>query len=84
MTLHEKLGLVACAGHLALAILLLLRRTKSTIALPLALLCLDLFVWNFAGLAWDLTGNRAWRRLDTGVSWLTPPLVLHVVAAFVG
>ena len=84
MTLHEKLGFVACVGHLALAILLLLRRTRSTIALPLALLCLDLFVWNFASLAWGITGNAAWRRLDTGVSWLTPPLGLHVVAAFVG
>ena len=84
MTLHEKLGLVACAGHLALAILLLLRRTRSSIALPLALLCLDLFAWNFASLAWDLTGNSAWRRLDTGLSWLTPPLGLHVIVAFVG
>jgi two-component system, NtrC family, sensor histidine kinase HydH len=84
MTLHEKLGLVACVGHLALAILLLIRRAKSTIALPLALLCLDLFVWNFASLAWDVTGNSAWRRLDTAVSWLTPPLGLHLVTAFVG
>src|SRR5439155_11196258 len=84
MTLHEELGAVACAGHLALATLLLLRRARSSIALPLALLCLDLFVWNFATLAWELTGNAAWRHLDTGVSWLTPPLALHVVTAFVG
>src|SRR5260370_12118150 len=79
MTLHEKLGLIACAGHLALAILLVLGRARSSIALPLALLCVDLFVWNFAGLAWDLTGNRTWRHLDTGASWLTPPLALHIV-----
>src|SRR5262245_43897978 len=84
MTLHEQLGIVACAGHLALAILLLIRRTRSTIALPLALLCLCLFVWNFANLACGVTGNAAWRRLDTAVSWLTPPLGLHVVTAFVG
>jgi two-component system, NtrC family, sensor histidine kinase HydH len=84
MTLHEKLGIVACAGHLALAILVLMRRTKTSLALPLSLLCIDLFVWNFADLAWDMTGNAAWRKLDTAVSWLTPPLALHVVAAFVG
>jgi hypothetical protein len=84
MTLHEKLGLFACAGHLALAILLLLRRTRSSIALPLALLCLDLFAWHFASLAWELTGNAAWRHLDTGLSWLTPPLGLQVILAFVG
>src|SRR5438067_5615333 len=84
MTLHEELGLIACAGHLALATLLLLRRTRSSIALLLALLCLDLFVWNFATLAWELTGSAAWRRLDTAVSWLTPPLALQLVAAFVG
>src|SRR5579859_1147342 len=84
MTLHEKLGLIACAGQLALAILLVLGRAKSPIALPLALLSLDLFAWNFADLAWDLTANATWRRLDTGASWLTPPLALHVVVAFVG
>src|SRR5258708_35617623 len=84
MTRHEKLGLIAGAGTLALAILLVLGRARSSIALPLALLCVDLFVWNFAGLAWDRTGNRAWRHLDTGASWLTPPLALHLVVAFVG
>src|SRR6266545_3272689 len=84
MTLHEKLGLVACAGHLALAMLVIMRRTQSSLSLPLALLCIDLFVWYFADVAWDMTGNRAWRQLDTAVSWLTPPLALHVVTAFVG
>jgi signal transduction histidine kinase len=84
MTLHEKLGLVACVGHLALAILLLIRWARSTIALPLALLSLDLFVWNFANLAWEVSGHAAWRHLDTAVSWLTPPLALHLIVAFVG
>src|SRR5258708_40295529 len=84
MTLHEELGLIACAGHLALAILLLLRRSRSPIALSVALLCVDLFAWQFADLAWDLTGNRTWRQLDTAVSWLTPPLALQLVVTFVG
>src|SRR5229473_5692500 len=84
MTLHDKLGLIACAGQLALSFLLILRRQRSALLFPLALLCIDVFAWNFADLAWELTGNRTWRTLDTAVSWLTPPLGLQFVLAFVG
>src|SRR5260221_110469 len=84
MTLHDKLGLIGCAGQLALSFLLILRRQRSALLFPLALLCIDVFAWNFADLAWELTGTRTWRTLDTAVSWLTPPLGLQFVLAFVG
>jgi len=48
------------------------------------LLCINVFAWSFADLAWGLTGNRTWRTFDTAVSWLTPPLGLQFVIAFVG
>ena len=84
VTLHDKLGLIACAGQLALSFLLILRRQRSSLLFPLALLCIDVFAWTFADLAWEMTGNRTWRTLDTAVSWLTPPLGLQFVIAFVG
>jgi len=84
MTLHNELGLIACAGQLALSFWLILRRQRSSLLLPLALLCIDAFAWNFADLAWEMTGNRTWRTFDTAVSWLTPPLGLQFVLAFVG
>src|SRR6266542_1592073 len=84
MTLHEKFGLVACACHLALAILAVTRRGRSPLALPLALLCIDLFVWNAADLAGELSGDRAWEKLDAALSWLAPPLALQIIAGFVG
>jgi two-component system, NtrC family, sensor histidine kinase HydH len=83
-SMHNTLGIVACAGQLALSFLLILRRQRSSLLFPLALLCIDAFAWNFADLAWELTGNRTWRSLDTAVSWLTAPLGLQFVLAFVG
>jgi signal transduction histidine kinase len=84
MSLHDQLGMIACAGQLALSFFLILRRQRSALLFSLALLCIDAFAWNFADLAWGLTGSRTWRTLDTAVSWLTPPLSLQFVLAFVG
>jgi two-component system, NtrC family, sensor histidine kinase HydH len=78
------MGLCACVGILALGLLVLLRGGRSSIALPLALLCIDMFVWNFASLAEDVSGNTTWGTLDVVFSPFTPPLALHVILAFVG
>jgi len=85
MTLNDWTSLLSCAGTLTLGFLVLLRRgPRGALALPLGLLCLDMFVWSFSGLAHDLSGERRWYWLDVTFSPLTPPLALHVVLAFVG
>ena len=84
MTLHAAFVLLACLGNLAFAIVAWLRRARSALALPLALLFLDVFAWNFADLANQLTSESGWRRIDRACSSVLPALALHVVALFVG
>src|SRR5262249_44617101 len=76
--------LAACAGELALALIALLRGTPSRLALPLALFSLDLFFWNFATLAYDVSGIAYWHWLDHATSPLSAPLAFHFVVLFVG
>lgn len=73
-----------CAGQLALALIALRRSARSRLALPLALLFLDVFVWNLASLLVDLSGQPAWGWLDHTTSPLTAPLALEFILAFVG
>src|SRR5262245_11937460 len=84
LTVHAWLGIVACAGHLALAVFVLSRRTRTELGLVLTLFCVDEFAWNFFELAYQLSSHRAWHWLDVSFSWLTPPLGFHLCAAFVG
>src|SRR6185436_11732570 len=84
MTPHGWLTLVACAGQLGLALLAVLRGGKSPLALPLALLCMALFSWNLAALAFDISGTIQWRWIDVATSPLSAPLALHFVVVFVG
>jgi signal transduction histidine kinase len=84
MTVHGWLTLAACAGELALALLALLRGAPSRLALVFALFSLDLFFWNFATLAYEISGTPAWHWLDHATSPLSAPLALHFVLVFVG
>jgi signal transduction histidine kinase len=84
MSASEWMTLIACAGHLSLALLVFLRGGPSPLALPIALLSLDLFGWNFASFAYGHSGAPVWHYIDRALSPLTPPLALHVVCAFVG
>jgi signal transduction histidine kinase len=77
-------SLFASVGHLTLALLAVSRRTRSPVALPLALLCLDMFAWNFATWAFQISGEPTWHWLDVTFSPFTPPLALHLILAFVG
>jgi two-component system, NtrC family, sensor histidine kinase HydH len=81
---NEMIDLVACVAILALGVAVLLRGARNPMATPLALLCIDMFVWNFADLAHNVSGVKAWGWLDMATSPFTPPLALHVVLAFVG
>src|SRR5438067_5388750 len=73
-----------CVGQLALALVALRRSGRSRLALLLALLFLDIFVWNLASLLEDLSAQAAWGWLDHTTSPLTAPLALEFVLAFVG
>jgi len=84
MTWYVLLSGVACAGHLAFALVLWLRRDRANIALPLSLLFLDTFVWTFADLAYSLTRVGVWHWLDHAFSTWLPLLCVEVIAAFVG
>jgi two-component system sensor histidine kinase HydH len=84
MTAYQIMSLAACAGGLALALLCLARATVSPLALPVALLCLDIFGWIGAGLAHDVSGDAGWRWVDHALTPWTPPLALQFILAFVG
>ena len=81
---HEWITIASCAGHLSLATIALRRISKSPLALPLALLCLDLFVFNAADVAGHLTGAPQWRWLDATCTSLMVPLAIRFALAFVG
>jgi signal transduction histidine kinase len=86
MAWHTPVSAVACAGHLAFALVIWLRRDRGNIAVafPLSLLFLDTFVWTFADLAYSLTGVTEWHWLDHAFSTFLPVLSVQVIAAFVG
>jgi signal transduction histidine kinase len=86
MAWHTPVSAVACAGHLAFALVIWLRRDSGNIAIafPLSLLFLDTFVWTFADLAYSLTGLTEWQWIDHAFSSLLPVLSVQVIAAFVG
>jgi len=84
MNVRDWVQILASVGHLMLAVLCLVRGGRSALARPLALLCLALFGWNFATLAHHLTGAPLWNWLDAIFTALSPPLVFHLIVAFVG
>ncbi|MBW2734298.1 MAG: HAMP domain-containing histidine kinase [Deltaproteobacteria bacterium] len=86
MTIHsfDTIGLLACGGILLLGFLVLFSRAKTPLSLPLGLLCLSLFGWNFAMVAYDATGADAWRWIDNTASPLSAALTLQVVLVFTG
>jgi len=77
-------SLAACVGQLALALLCVARATRSPLALPLALLCLDVFGWTGAGLAYDVSKVPQWHWIDHALTPWTAPLLLQFVLVFVG
>lgn len=81
---HGVVTVIACAGHLAFGTLAYLRRTKSALGGLIALLFFDAFAWNFASLAYDLSGQRIYYRIDHFFSTLMAAIALHVVVVFVG
>lgn len=84
VTPHHWLSLAACLGHLGLFALTVWRGWRSPLALLLGLLAIDLFAWNAADVAEDLSANLAWDWLDAVAASLAMPLGFHFVLAFTG
>jgi two-component system, NtrC family, sensor histidine kinase HydH len=84
VTGHVVLDLVAWAGHLAVAILLLIWPERNPLVWPMRLLAFNFFAWNFADFAFSLSGRPEWHLIDLGTSPFSPTLALHVIARFVG
>lgn len=84
MDARGVLSFIASAAHLTFAYLIWRSRAKGRIAPVLAVLALDLCAWNFADLAYNVSGVEAWYWIDHGSSSLTPALALHVVLVFIG
>jgi signal transduction histidine kinase len=84
MTTQSWVTLIACAGELAVAVLVALRALRSPLAVPLLLLSVDLFLWNFAQLAWQLSGAIDWHLVDMIASPLGAALAFHFMLVFLG
>lgn len=84
MPASEWLNLLGCLGILALALLVLQRRSANPLGWPLGLWALSLFGWNFASVAYRVSGASAWHFADLVLSPWTPPLALQTVVTFVG
>ena len=80
----EWLVAIACVGHAALVALALARVAKSPLALRVAVLSAVMFGWNFAFLAYRVSGEPTWHVLDLSISPLSTAVALHFVLAFVG
>lgn len=84
MSFVDVIALAACAGHFSLFMLAARRMSKSPLALPLALLAVDMFTWNLADLAQKSSGNSTWDYVDVTASSLLTPIALQFVIRFVG
>ncbi len=80
---YTGLAILATAAGVVLAALAVLR-TKSPLALPLALLALNQFAWNGATVGLHLTGDDAWRWVGATAAPLFLPFALHFTLVFVG
>ncbi|MCC6873721.1 MAG: HAMP domain-containing histidine kinase [Sandaracinaceae bacterium] len=76
------LGASAC--FLGLAALAAVRAQRNPLALPLALLCADLFAYNSLDVLGSLLGGVEWEWLEAATASLAAPLMLHFILAFVG
>ena len=81
---HQLLTLASCTGTLALATMALFRLSRGPLALPLALLCLDLFALTASDIGVNFTGAQQWLWLDAAAASLLCPTALYFVRVFVG
>jgi len=83
--LHGWFTAFVCAVQLAYALLAFTHGGRSRdLSLPLGLLCLTVFGWNFADLAGEHSQQFDWRYLDVTLAPLTSAFTFHFVIGFVG
>jgi signal transduction histidine kinase len=75
-------ALAALAG--VLVAVAVLRGTPRVLAMPLALMGIDQFVWNLANVALDLGGDERWHWLSAVSAPFLAPLALQFVLGFTG
>ncbi|MFO0749410.1 MAG: ATP-binding protein [Myxococcota bacterium] len=78
------IGVLSGAGLAVLGGLASRALRRDPVALPLALLAVDLALWNVATILFQATGDPVWHWLDVSFSPFTPPLVLHFILAYIG
>jgi two-component system, NtrC family, sensor histidine kinase HydH len=83
MQVRDALFLLAALLHLAIALLAARQLRSAPMRIPLALLGLDFFGWNFAAFANRVFHAPHANAVDAALTVLGPPIVLQVVLAFV-
>ncbi|HEX7900764.1 MAG TPA: ATP-binding protein [Planctomycetota bacterium] len=78
----ELLYFLASIGNLFLALFVIFRARRARGALPIALLCLSLFVWDIAEAAKSPSGTSYWHYIRLVGSSLAPAFLWHFVAVF--
>lgn len=83
-SLPELLYFVASAGNLCLANLVVFRARRARGALPIALLCISLFLWDFGQGALLRYESHYWSTLRLIGSAMAPALLWHFILVFTG
>src|SRR6185436_6891800 len=81
---EEILYFAASAGNLFLANLVAFRARRARGALPIALVCVSLFLWDFGQGALLYHGPGTWSVLRLVGSAMIPGFLWHFVLAFTG
>jgi two-component system sensor histidine kinase HydH len=81
---QDWITLFASSAGIALAVLVIWRGRRSSLAIPLALLSIDFCCFNLATMFYELSRLRAFNILDKATSPFGIALGLHFVIAFIG
>ncbi|MCZ7683559.1 MAG: hypothetical protein M5U28_34200 [Sandaracinaceae bacterium] len=84
MTSEQIFSLAASAAFLGLAALAAVRGAKNPLALPLALVCVDLFAYNSLEVLGSLSGSPRWEWLESVAAAFAAPLLVHFTLVFLG
>jgi signal transduction histidine kinase len=84
VTADEIFTLSASAAFLGLAALVAIRGAKNPLALPLALLCVDLFAYNSLEVLGNTTDTSSWEWPESAAAALAAPLLVHFALTFLG
>jgi two-component system, NtrC family, sensor histidine kinase HydH len=84
MTAEQIFTLSACVVFLGLAAIAAVRGAKNPLALPLAMLCVDMFAYNSLQFLGTLTRSQEWEWVESAAAALAAPLLTHLALVFLG